>query len=243
TADSLNKDWAGRVQYTDAYICAYFASRQWVRLFKGWVDPTVWSKMQKLTRKNYDPSRDHTAAERVSFYGGHWNGNGSGYSLSEMHSSHAAGTSLTFLINEATDYLGGTCLTKRRTKLRQQVENLLNTWGKMPYAGPVNPALPSAAPESLRFVQLKIHRIDKGTADDGRTGGEMDWFSYSSIEGQKYMSGLIDEHDNFNFDTKPYYPWTMTKAVSPRLNSVQIGFTLMELEALDDDMVDVNPKS
>ena len=65
----------------------------------------------------------------------------------------------------------------------------------------------------------------------------------AAIDGQRYWSGLIDEHNNFDFDKSPYAPWTMTKAVTSSTPEVPIIFQLMELDYSDDDQVDVNPRS
>jgi hypothetical protein len=111
----------------------------------------------------------------------------------------------------------------------------------MPYHGPINVVLPSPAPETLRFVQLKVRKIENVNGDDGTGGGEMDWYSEAVIQGQPYRSGLIDEHDNFDFEKPPYAPWTMTKALPPAAKLVFIDFKLMELDYSDDDTVDINP--
>ncbi|HYQ90328.1 MAG TPA: hypothetical protein VEU09_11965 [Candidatus Binatia bacterium] len=237
---ALNKDWPGRPHHTDAYICAYFATRQWVRLYRTFVNNNVmWSTMQKWP---VDPSWDLYYAKKISFYGGHWGGNGGPTGLDAV-TSRTAATSPYLLGDALHTYLDGRCITKNRSALRSEAENLLRTWGTMPYHGPVPVTLPSAAPESLRFVQLKVHRIDNVNADDGIAGGQLDWYSESQIGGQKYMSGLIDEHDNFNFDKSPYAPWTMTKAVPLATKDLLVGLMLMELDHDNDDVVDIDPKS
>ena len=35
--NGLNKDWAGRPKYRQAYLAAYFATRQWIRAARGWL--------------------------------------------------------------------------------------------------------------------------------------------------------------------------------------------------------------
>ena len=241
--DALNKDWSGRPHHADAYICAYFASRQWVRLFQTWVgSSTVWFNMQHFGLASFDPRRDWDYARKISFYGGHWNGNGGPTGLASAFSSATAGTSPDLLINAVLGYMGGRCLTKNPSRLRTEAENLLLTWGAMAYHGPVAVTLPSAAPESLQFVQIQVHRIDKTDAGDGFLGGQMDWYSRASIEGQHYWSGLIDEHDNFDFDKAPYAPWTMTKAYPMSATTSHVLFELMELDYRNDDLIDINPK-
>jgi hypothetical protein len=242
--DALNKDWAGRPHHSDAYVCAHFASRQWVRLFQTFVnDAGTWSKLQAWSKSSFDPSRDWDYARKISFYGGHWNGNGGPTGLKDAFSSKTAGTSPDLLVNAVLNYMGGTCLTKNPSTLRSEMERLLLSWGAAPYRAPVNVTLPSAAPESLQFARLEVHRIDATHADDGFMGGDLDWYSRAVIGGQRYWSGLIDEHDDFDFDRSPYAPWTMTKALPTATSEVPITFQLMELDYSDDDLVDINPKS
>jgi hypothetical protein len=63
-------------------------------------------------------------------------------------------------------------------------------------------------------VRWRITDIVAIVPDDGRGGGEQDWYARSRIGGQRYWSCLIDEHNNFDFKP-PYHPWTMIKAIQP----------------------------
>ena len=233
---AINKDWAGRPHYDDAYICAYFATRQWVRLFKTFLTKTgTWNEMQNFTRSSFDPTRDWYYAQKISFYGGHWNGNG--------QPGEGVAGSKTSLAAVSLQFLGGTCVGGKASALRRDVEDLLLTWGDARYKGPVSITLPSAAPESLRFVQLKVHSIFATDGGDGFMGGGMDWFSYGWIDGQWFMSGLVDGHDQFDFHKKPYYPWTMTKAIPPSRRDIPVMFQMMEDDVKYDDFIDINPRS
>jgi hypothetical protein len=239
---ALNKDWEQRPRHTDAYICAWFASRQWVRMFRAFVNNrAVWNDMQLWSGVGFDPSRDRYYAEKISFYAGHWNGNGGATGLTKAFGKRAAATSPDLLIGAVTNYLDGNCIDKNRSKLRAKAESLLVTWGDAKYKGPVDVPLPSAEPESVRFVFLRVHGIELTHGDDGPFGGEMDWYSTALIDGQEYMSGLIDEHNDFDFDKRPYGPWTMTKAVPVKRAAVHYLFNLMELDYSSDDLIDINP--
>ena len=235
--DSLNKDWAGRPHYDDAYICAYFATRQWVRLFPMFLNKrATWSQMQQWSAKSFDPGRDWDYSRKISMYGGHWNGNG------EAPSGTAS--SKYFLAAAVTRFLGGRCVSGKASALRREVEGLLLTWGRMPYHGPFDFTLPSAAPESLQFVQLKVHSVFLTQGGDGFMQGQMDWYGRAAIDRQRFWSGLIDEHDQFDFNKAPYAPWTMTKAVPFSARDIGVTFQLMDLDAKKtDDQVDINPKA
>src|SRR2546428_2430430 len=205
--DSLNKDWSGRPHYSDAYICAYFASRQWVRLFRTFVNDSVtWAAMRRFPASSFDPGRDWDYSRKISFYSAHWCGNGAPSKWSDAIKP-PPGTAPDWLTATVTGFLGSRCIDKNSSALRSEVQNLLGTWGMAPYKGPVNVALPSAAPQKLQFVRLAVHRIENLNAKDD--WGEMDWFSEVSIGPQPYLSGLINDHDNFYFDRFPFGPWTM----------------------------------
>jgi hypothetical protein len=243
--NALNKDCVNRPHHNDAYICAYFATRQWVRLFQTFVnDPAVWSKMQQLSQSSFNPDRDWDYAFRISFYGGHWNGNGGFRALKEAMSSYAAATSPALMLNSVTNFMGGVppCIDRTPSALRRKAQDLLLSWGKMTYGGPANPTLPSPAPDNVQFVQLQVHSIDLVDGDDGFGGGDMDWFAYAKVGGQQFVTCLIDEHDHFKF-VNPYAPWAVTKSVPAGSTTIGIEYEQWELDYADDDLVDVNPAS
>jgi len=55
---------------------------------------------------------------------------------------------------------------------------------------------------------------------------------------QWFGSGLITGFGKFDFDVKPYAPWTMTKALPLATKDVWMDLALMG----NDDPVDINPK-
>lgn len=248
-ATALNKDWTGRPRHEDAYMCAWFATRQWVRLFRTFVkNERVWSAMQEygaFAKVAYDPARDWDYARKISMYGGHWNGNGGPTDTSKLSALQArtAATSPDMLAGAVLGFLGGRCVTDKRSALRAQAEQLLLSWGTMPYRGPVDPPLPSSSPELVRFVRLQVHRIDATNASDGFMGRGMDWYGRAWIAGQAFWTCLIDQHDNFDFGKSPYAPWTLTKAIPATSDDATILFELMDLDYRNDDRIDVNPRT
>lgn len=231
--DSLNKDWAGRNYYPDAYLCAYFATAQWTRLFRYFLrdTPAVWWKMVTFDLgKDFDPSRDWEYARQISFYGGHWNGNGGPTGFDALTSETAA-TSPFKLIESVLGYMRGLCLTSQPSDLlRKEVEHLLLTWATMPPPrDPVPlPYLPKPDSPQVTFAKLEVFRIDAIDTGD-RSGAsvtkyipkglalanELDWYARIRLGGQSYWSCLIDEHNDFDFK-RPYAPWTMIKALPSR---------------------------
>ena len=75
-AHGMNKDWPRRPLYEKAYVTAYFASRQWIRAARGWLnDDALWARAQRLAAPN-GLKADLRASLDISKYSGHWQGNG-----------------------------------------------------------------------------------------------------------------------------------------------------------------------
>ncbi len=232
---ALNKDWTGRPFHTDAYVCAYFATRQWTRLFRTWVGEKAWTAM-RAGDPRFDPEFDWTYARKISFYGGHWNGNGGPTGLKDVLSSRAAATAPDLMIGAVLGYIGiGRCVTNNMTPLRRSMQSLLLGWGEMPYRGPVDPALPSAGPDSVAFTRFQVHGIHAIDPDDGIGGGELDWYGRASIGDQQYWTGLIDEHNNFDFDAKPYAPWTLMKAIPTAPRDEPVTSLVVQVRTADEE--------
>ena len=52
----VNKDWPGRPGYEDAYMTAYFATRQWLRALREVVaDDTLWTADAQLREPQAGP--------------------------------------------------------------------------------------------------------------------------------------------------------------------------------------------
>ena len=75
---SLNKDWPGRPGYDNAYVTAYFASRQWVQGLRAWVnDEALWRQAQAYSKQfGGDLAHDLWGATWIGMFSGHWSGEG-----------------------------------------------------------------------------------------------------------------------------------------------------------------------
>jgi hypothetical protein len=72
----MNKDWPRRPLYEKAYATAYFASRQWIRAAREWLnDDALWARAQRLAAPP-GLKADLRAMLDISKYSGHWQGNG-----------------------------------------------------------------------------------------------------------------------------------------------------------------------
>ena len=60
----LNKDWNGRPKYQEAYVTAYFATRQWIRAVRTWLgNEPLWKRAQSLP--NTRPDSDAVAGRAI----------------------------------------------------------------------------------------------------------------------------------------------------------------------------------
>jgi len=70
--DRLNKDYAGRANFEKAYREAFYASWQWVRLVRSWVNADTWQSARLYSDSGVDLEKHF--ARYISWYIGHWKG-------------------------------------------------------------------------------------------------------------------------------------------------------------------------
>lgn len=209
-ATAMNKDWPGRPCYREAYMSAYFATRQWVRALRRWVNnPDLWSAAQNYSDRHGDQlDRDVHGMTNMSFYAGHWQGQG------EPTGAEAPGPggSLLELPGAVTAYQkpGRTVF---RTKFEQMVVEVAS---KTPPAGDVPVASSRDMQAATSFVGLEVTHVRDatGTLEVGIDPGpdQADFYTRANIAGQDFMSGAINGHDNYRFPL-PNYPFLFLKAV------------------------------
>lgn len=214
---SMAKDWPGAMTtspnvFTNTYMSAYFASRQWVRAIRLWLnDDALWAKAQNYARYKTSAKRDAKGGYYMSTYTGHWQGQGEPWSPG--NSGHRGyGGSL----------VGARQMTKwyfedvGRTPVRRRFEQLLPLmWSILrgrvsDEQAPVPSSLPIQS--STRFVRYQVLNY-KGydLTDPGPDDGEI--YSRAKIAGQEFIGPIIQDHDRFSFPS-PYYPFTFIKPVS-----------------------------
>ena len=89
--EGLNKDWHGRPKYQEAYMTAYFATRQWIRAMRTWLgNEPLWKRAQSLPQHGA-LRHDVTGAEQISSYSGHWQGGGEPCVPSSCGDAHRQG--------------------------------------------------------------------------------------------------------------------------------------------------------
>jgi PLAT/LH2 domain-containing protein len=218
--NGLGKDWPGRPRYTEAYMSAYFASRQWVEAIRTWLgDETLWAEAQRyaqnLSALRYEINRN---VVNISSNAGRLYGEGGPCdpSIAELScgSGEGWGGTLRGLRTATKDYFDARPLLGP-TVLRKRFQDLVPALDDDP-PGVTDSQVPVASSRAIqaatRFVRLKVTYM-KGI-DLGDIGpDDADMYSRATIAGKDYESAVINHHDLFSFGL-PYYPFTFIRAVS-----------------------------
>jgi hypothetical protein len=211
----MNKDWPGRPKFAEAYLSAYFASRQWVQAVRRWVaNEPFWARVRQFrpTGKTLRELRHdiRTGATGMSFYAGHWQGQGGALGSGEA----GPGGSLPELIAATKSFFesgpnGGRPSAFRRLFERVMVESRRDPGGPTPL-----PEVRSSRPmqQATEFVRLQIRNIDSIDKLEP-PGNGADFFSQAGIAGQQFLSGSLNGFDDFDLERKPHFPFTFFKAV------------------------------
>ncbi|UCH36641.1 MAG: hypothetical protein JSV65_09880 [Armatimonadota bacterium] len=209
-ATAMNKDWPGRPLYLDAYITAYFATRQWVRAVRSWVDDeAVWQAAQRFSDRHAGQlDHDLRGAFTVQFNSGHWQGQG------EPTGGDAPGPggSLDDLIGAVAGYH-----TVPKTTFRAGFERVVTQVGdRTPPPAETPVASTRDLQSTVEFVVAQVTHVRDATpwyevgVDPGLD--EADFYAKANIAGQEFCSGMIHGYDVCGFSL-PSYPFTFVKAV------------------------------
>ena len=224
--EALNKDWPGRPGFQDAYITAYFATRQWLRALRTWLgNEPLWQRAMSMPQTRA-LSHDFTGAEEISQYSGHWQGGGEPcvrFINCSVRSGKAG--SLSSLTIALRDFHAGPTSPYRRAFNR-----MIGEWalfaenipgGKIPDF----PDLPSSRTiQALtRFVKLEV--VNYRGIGLGDTIGDADIYTNVRMRGQPSTSTIIDGEDSFSFRL-PYAPFTWIRSV-PMPNQASTPVTSM----------------
>ena len=205
----LNKDWPGRPYYDDAYITAYFATRQWVRALRTWLgNEPLWQRAMALAPTG-ELSHDLRGAELISAHSGHWQGGGEPcvpFSCGVRTGKAGSVVSLRLAIGDYHD--------RGPTRYRRAFNDLIGGWRDYPAPATLQAAadIPSSRTDQLftRFVKLEV--LDYRGIDLGDIPGEADVYAHAGIGGQPYSSTVINGEDSFRFPGV-YAPFEWLRAV------------------------------
>lgn len=227
----VNKDWPGRPGYANAYMTAYFATRQWLRALRtALADDAFWTRAQRYAgREGRSLDHDLRGALGIGMMSGHWSGEGEPcnpeWSFNICGSRNGPGGDLIGLRNATRDFFED----HGKTLFRRTFERLIVPLGAD--AQPTASVLPITSSQDLqrstRFVQLQVPRmrgIDLG--DPGPDDADM--FTRATIAGQSFQSGEINSHDSWSFPL-PTSAFTFMKAV-PASGAYRTPITSMNVE-------------
>ena len=224
----LNKDWPGRPKFDAAYITAYFASRQWVRAMRTWLgNDSLWASAM-ATRATSELAHDVNGAVAISTHSGHWQGGGEPcvpFSCGERTGAAGSVTSLLLALKRFHN--------RRPTRYRQRFNETIAEWGTYPAELPSLPDLPTTRTEqqATRFVKLEVLGYSALALDD--PAGKIDGYARARINGQSYVSTVINDRDNFVFPGV-YAPFTWFRAVStPHAASMPVTSMTVRIETGD----------
>ena len=216
-----NKDWAGRPLFVEAYVAAYFASRQWVRAVRSWLaNEELWARAMQLAERPGELQRDvRGGAFLMSLYAGHWQGEGEpcnpkgdwpapiGSGELSCGDRSGWGGNLLDLRSATKSYF-----QRGKTRFRGFFEGVIRHVG---YFDPVGETFPVESSREMqlatRFVRLQVLSM-RGIELGDPGPDDADMYARATIAGQALDSAVIHSHDRFSFG-RPYHPFTWLKAV------------------------------
>jgi hypothetical protein len=219
-SNGLNKDWSGRPKYQEAYITAYFATRQWIRAIRTWLgNEPLWNRAMSMPNTR-ELAHDVKGATEISEFSGHWDGGGEPcvpFSCGQRTGKAGSVVSLRLALGDYHD--------RGPTRYRRAFNELIPEWGKYPTGTPNYPDLPSSRTDQVftRFVKLEV--LDYKGFDLGDPIGEADIYANARIRGQPYTSTVINGEQSFSFPGV-YQPFTWIRSV-PTTNRESTPVTSM----------------
>ncbi len=208
--DAMAKDWPGRPLYPDSAVTAYFATRQWIRAVRSWVDDDAfWRRAQRYAANRSQLRHDVEGSFLISLYSGHWQGQGEPIGSG----NRGPGGSLTDLTLAIKRYFqSGGLLRRGKTVFRKKFEQAIRRMADPDPVGEVGP-VPSSQElqRTTRLVRLQILDMrGKGLGDPGPDKADM--YVRARIAGQPFHSAVIHGKDRFSF-RRPNHPFTFIKGL------------------------------
>lgn len=205
--DGLNKDHNGRPKYQEAYLTAYFATRQWIRGVRTWLgNEPLWRKAM-----SFGPSRalreDVQGSEEISKYTGHWQGGGEPClpgTCGERNGKAGAIISLRNALESFHD--------DPPSRYRKAVDEYLPEYALYPKELQHTADLPSSRTDQVltRFVKFEVSDYWGISLTDPVSDGDI--YARARINGQAYSSTVINDEDRFTFP-RPYAPFSWIRSL------------------------------
>lgn len=206
------KDWAGRPLYVEAHTAAYFATRQWVRAIRAYVnDERFWARAMNLATTPGLLAKDQKGALNISVASGHWQGQGEpcnpSFSTFSCGDRNGPGGSLLDLRGAIIDYFEPVVVKSTMRTLFER--NITRVHGDA--AGPAF-EVPSSRDLQATTRFVKLEATSMAEVDNLDIPGQADMFVRAAVAGQRYVSGVVNDRDTFRFP-RPHAPYTFIKSV------------------------------
>lgn len=238
-SNAMAKDWPGAPLYAEAHMAAYYGTRQWVQAVRRWVDDEAfWGRVRDFGvsgRLSDDLAHDVRGAVELSFYAGHWQGQGEPFGAT----APGPGGSLDDVIGAVKRYFEDRSKTVFRSTWERTILRLAAKCGvplpssDLGCAGRPQGEYPLLRDASGRFAEvplgaepphsgrlqgetqfarLEITSLKGLGAGDPTPLDEADFYTLASIAGQPFLSAFLHGYDSFSF-ARPNHPFTFMKAV------------------------------
>ena len=208
----MNKDWTRRPLYEKGYVTAYFASRQWIRAARGWLnDDALWARAQRLAAPS-GLKADLRASLDISKYSGHWQGNGQPCAKAIIFCGDLYGWagSVLGLRSAIKTYHEDHRISPARKRFEDFASNFDEQHGTERVAEPASSRDMQLGTRLVKLEVLRMRGYDWALGDPGPD--DADLYVNARIRGQDFDSPVIHDHDRFSFP-KPYGSFTWIRSV------------------------------
>lgn len=225
----MNHDSYSRPRWSQAYVYAYSASRQWLRAIRQWVeqvDPAIWRDLLALQLARHDRAAlalDLTGACLISLWvnmegkDGAWKGRGSG-------DPAFLGTAMKWAA------MPNSIFVERFSAAAASLARGMRLRDTDPGAAPAMPRV-ALGVRAVEVRTLHAAALD-GTPDTFR---DADLYAAVTIAGQRYVESTLQDED----DVRP--PWLSVHMVPDSVAAVRVRYELYDEDDGTPDIMDIHP--
>lgn len=205
--EGLNKDHNGRPKYQEAYLTAYFATRQWLRGVRSWLgNEPLWARAMAIGNSRA-LEEDIQGSEEVSKYSGHWQGGGEPCLPTQCGERNGKAGAIISLRNALESFHDDP-----PSRFRKAVDEYLPEYYLYPKEVSHTADLPSSRTDQILTQFVKLEVADYWGINLTDPVGDADIYARARINGQPFSSTVINGEDKFTFP-RPYAPFTWIRSV------------------------------
>ena len=228
--EHMNKDMSDRPYYADAYVMAYFATRQWVRAIQELASrPSEWRQVQRYGPDSRIDLEYELGVDTLAFYTQGWDG----------------------CTDKSTDTAGALVAYAGLSPHRAAIHSLFQSIAaEMADGNRLGDELRVSSTQALQahteFARLAVVDLENigGTMDYPLD--EADMYAVLSTSGQRMKSYLLREQDAYDFTGEQCPAWTFIKATAKSQAEWPFSMNIIDDDAVtapgnDDDSGDLSP--